>query len=87
MGQCESPLAYIYEGADVVPEDIGGAGVQPLITASFVANQDGTKSTYQVDYIGYGDYTVAFTCNGESETAESDDNLVFVQSTNVTVAE
>lgn len=87
MGQCESPMAYIYEGTDVVPDDIGGAGVQPLITASFVADEDGTKSTYKVDYIDYGDYTVAFTCNGESDSAESDDDLVFVQSLNVTVAE
>ena len=87
MGQCESPMAYIYEGADVVPDDIGGSGEQPLITTAFVADEDGTKSTYRVDYIAYGDYTVAFTCNGESDSAESDDDLVFVQSSNVTVVE
>lgn len=87
MGQCESPMAYIYEGEDVVPDDIGGSGAQPLITTAFVADEDGTRSTYRVDYIGYGDYTVAFTCNGEIDSAESDDDVVFVQSTNVTVVE
>ncbi|NND92148.1 MAG: DUF4382 domain-containing protein [Granulosicoccus sp.] len=86
MGQCDSPMAYVYAGADVLPDDIGGSGVQPMTTADFVAHEDGTKSTYQVDFVDYGDYTVSFVCNGAADEPESDDDLNFVQTFTVTVA-
>ena len=87
MGQCESPMVYVYEGPGIVPDDIGGSGAQPLTTAAFVADEDETRFTYRVDYIDYGDYTVAYTCQGETDSAERDDDLVFMQIAGVTVAE
>ncbi len=83
---CASPMAYVYDGQEgVVPDDIGGANDNPVTTASFVANEDGTSFSYQVDYLSPGDYTVAYTCQGNLDTADADEDLLFNSTNNVTV--
>ena len=83
---CPSPMAYVYAGTEgMVADDIGGANTNPVTTAKFIADEDGVSFSYQVDYIALGDYTVAYTCEGELDAADTDDELQFVSSTTVTI--
>jgi len=80
-------MAYVYEGVvDIVPDDMGGVGTNPLTTANFVANADGTTYSYTIDYLGPGEYTAAYTCEGDMDEPESDDSLMFLVTTTFTVA-
>ena len=38
-----------------------------------------------MDYIDFGDYTVAYTCEGDLDAADIDDDLQFLPATTVTV--
>lgn len=85
MGECSSPMVYVYDGSDTVPDDIGGVGNQPITTAALTANEDDSHSTFKVNYISYGNYTIAYTCGGAEDGPESDDDIEFKRTENVSV--
>ena len=62
---CAAPMAYVFEGHSATPVDLGSAEGEPVTTAKFDAKSDGTGYHYQVDYLDYGDYTIAYTCKGD----------------------
>ena len=86
-----SNVVYIYEGADVVPDDIlvddegnDTGSVNPITTANVADN--GGAFTYRAAFLSPGDYTVAFTCQAANDEANLDNTLVFLGTKTVNVA-
>jgi hypothetical protein len=90
LGSCDTGAAiYVYEGADVTPGDVGGDGEEPLVTAMIDTTVPGeTNYEYTVAFLEEGDYTIAFTCDGDLDDPEADDaiNMTFTSEQNVTVS-
>jgi hypothetical protein len=82
----EGGAVYLYQGEDIDPDDIGSGGTQPFATTAVISNF-GSQSTYELRLLPPGDYTVALTCNGEIDEPDSDDDVSFISTANVTVDE
>lgn len=74
----KAPTVYLYEGANVVPDDIfnplNGAmdtapTVDPLVTTTAALNGSSVYA-YQVAYVPIGTYTVAFTCDNDDPAVD-----------------
>lgn len=78
-------VVYVYAGAAVTPDDIGGTGTQPL-TGATVASISGGAPTYTAAFLPAGSYTLAFTCQGGSDNPEANDTLVFLGTRTVSVS-
>lgn len=85
---CETGGAavYAFEGHDVDPDERDASGVEPFATAP-VSSSDGF---YHLILLPAGDYTLAFTCDGDHENgllaADSDEGIRFADEThNVTL--
>lgn len=76
---------YIFAGADVTPDDYGSAGAQAVTTTLLEFDQQEGTYSYQSAPLIAGDYTLSFTCNADLENTETDDELLFKNTTNVTV--
>lgn len=64
---------YIYEGLDVVPDDVDEEGdVAPLATVDALLNDDSTGYEYST-LLPFGDYTVAFSCQAANDGAETNE--------------
>ena len=76
---------YIYDQSNfTTADDIGGTvGSTPIATAR-VTQQNGDY-TYEV-ILSPDDYTVAFTCQASLDLVNDDEDIAFVQPTDVTVA-
>ena len=74
-----SYAVYIYEGSDVTADDEGSA-TSP-VTSSLLDDQ----YQYEIGFITAGDYTLALTCTADVDDPELDDDIVFVQTANVSV--
>lgn len=73
---------YVFEGANVVADDIDGLDAEPLTTALIM---DDDTNAYEVGYLDQGTYTVAFTCAADLDVDDSDDAIVFDVVDNVEV--
>ena len=80
-------VVYIYDQSNfTTADDIGGTvGSTPIATARVTQAQNGDY-TYEV-ILSPGDYTVAFTCQAGKDSVELDEDIAFVQPTNITVAD
>jgi len=76
---------YLFEGADITPDDIGGQGDEPYATASVVL--DGGGFNYVLTYLAAGTYTLAFTCDGIEDDPATDDDLNFRATATVEIDE
>ena len=81
---------YVYAGAGVTPDDFDGTNPDPLTTAllkpQLVGDDQLTGFSYEVGFLLEGDYTVALSCQaGNDLPAPSDDDIAFLQPTDVTV--
>jgi hypothetical protein len=80
-----APAVYVYTG-NVVPDDIDGAGVEPVTTAT-VGLDPGTGAwTYRAAFLLPGEYTVAFTCDADADEPDTSDPLVFAPIRTATVS-
>ena len=87
---CSDPAAsagsvYVYSGNDVTPVDVQGTATDPIASA-LVALVDDAYS-YEIGFVAAGDYTIAYTCDAQIDEAETAEELVFEESTNVSVLE
>jgi hypothetical protein len=86
----EDPLThnvvYVFEGADVTPDDYGSGGAQAVTTATVTSN-DNSEYTYTTALLLDGEYTVSLTCNSDLEDLSTDDDLLFKATENKTVGE
>lgn len=62
-------VVYVFEGADINPDDIDGNAPDPVTTAN-VSLEDGR---YMAAFLEPGPYTVAFTCQGGDDAVPDDD--------------
>lgn len=74
-------LVYAFAGKDITPDERDGSGVEPLATAEIRRNGAGTAGTYRLDPLPPGDYTLAFTCQGERENGRlaAEDGIEFFE--------
>lgn len=68
---------YLFNGRDVTPDDIDGAGVEPFATAPVFTSQAGNSFFYTLRYLPQGDYTLALTCMGNDDDPLTDQDLEF----------
>jgi hypothetical protein len=85
-GSLGEGAVYLFEGRNVTPDDIDGAGVEPFATSPVFTAQGGTFF-YALRYLPAGDYTLAVTCVGNDEDPLADDDLRFRNATNVNLDE
>lgn len=76
-------VVYVFEGT-VTPDDIDGVAADPLTTAEAVYNTTSGDYDYRV-VVMPGDYTVAFTCEGDLDTDAGDEAITFIPPTGTTV--
>lgn len=77
---------YIYEGNDVTPGDINTTTGDDVVTTALVKYDDSTSSySYAAGYLTAGNYTIALTCEADSDNVDQKDNISFVSTANVVV--
>jgi hypothetical protein len=79
----ERGAVYLYQGQDVTPDDIDGAGVEPFATAPIFTSTTGGGFFYALRYLPADDYTLAVTCIGNDEEPSTDEDLEFRNVINV----
>lgn len=86
----EDPIShnaiYVYAGHDIIPDDIGSAGAQPVTTVLVEYDEISGEFSYNIPFIEAGDYTITLTCNADVENIETDDELLFKETLNETVS-
>lgn len=79
---------YAFVGANVTPQDYQrNSGASPVAAADVETADDGASFYYDFPYLSAGTYTLALTCNADSENPSRDDGLVFLAQSSVTVEE
>ncbi len=79
-------LVYVFKGLDVTPDERDGVGVEPLATAPILRSGAGAPGTYVIDYLPPGNYTLAFTCEGQFENGRlpsEDEDIDFFEGAEV----
>jgi hypothetical protein len=69
-------VVYIFAGHDVAPDDkdaVDGPDAEPIARVDAELSEDDTHYVYET-LLGYGDYTVAFTCLGANDDDVLDDS-------------
>lgn len=77
---------YLFAGHDAVAEDIHTEATDPIATTTVEQDMDGLYA-YELVFLSPGEYTVAFTCQASDDEADTDDDVVFAVSANVTISE
>lgn len=81
----ERGAVYLFQGRDITPDDIDGAGVEPFATAPVFTSTTGAGFFYALRYLPAGDYTLAVTCSGNDEEPTTDEDLQFRNVVNVSL--
>lgn len=76
---------YVFEGADVTPDDIDEADPEPVSTAIVSLDEDSGEYVFTLGFLEAGEYTLSFTCQAEDDDVQTDDNIDFPAAINVTV--
>lgn len=83
-----APFVYIFSGSDVTPDDMdatAASDANPSISVPAQFDAASAEYRYTASFLEAGAYTVSFTCDGDIDTPEADQTLVFTGTTNVTV--
>lgn len=84
-----SPFIYVFEGADVTPDDMDWSAepgdVEPLLSVPARSTGVGNPLTYRVDFLEEGDYTLALTCDGALDEPDRNDVLRFQRTRSVSI--
>lgn len=75
---------YLFDQHNTVPDDIDGIGVEPVSSAIVTLDGKGDYS-YTLGYIAEGDYTIAFTCDADLDTADKSEAIDFSSTFNISV--
>ncbi len=78
---------YLYEGFDVIPDDIDGAvaGPDPKFSTMVDFDEATGSYTYSFGFIPFGEYTAAFTCEADIDDPTADDVINFTTTKNVDI--
>lgn len=71
------PVVYFFEG-DVIPDDYDGEPPEAVTTVDATL-VPGTSDYEYTAILAPGEYTVAFTCLGQFDADDTDDDLVFLE--------
>jgi len=77
-------VVYVFQGLNISPDDVDGIIPDPITSAIVEVNNIG-EYNYRASFLNAGDYTIAFTCQADSDTPETDDTIDFAGTTNVSV--
>lgn len=83
-----APQVYVFTGADVAPDDLDAApapDVDPLISVPVQLDAASGEYRFRASFVEVGAYTASFTCDGDMETPEGEEPLVFAGNQNLTV--
>jgi hypothetical protein len=84
-----APQVYLFTGADVAPDDLDIApppDVDPLISVPVGLDAASGEYRFRVAFVEVGAYTASFTCDGDMETPEGEETLVFAGTQNLAVS-
>ncbi|HKY92288.1 MAG TPA: DUF4382 domain-containing protein [Nevskiaceae bacterium] len=70
----QGAAVYVYQGADVIPDDVDGTPSEPLTAGLLTPDGQGNFS-YEVGFLLVGSYTVALTCEAGLDDPEADETL------------
>lgn len=73
-------VVYIFEGADVTPDDVDGIAPDPLVTADVAFNDASGDYEFRAAFLPPGEYTVAFTCQARDDVPPNPDFPLLVVS-------
>jgi hypothetical protein len=68
----EGNVVYIYAGNGIAPDDVDAIEPEPIATVTASLNDASTHYTYRT-LLPFGEYTVAFTCQGANDFADTDE--------------
>lgn len=74
------PMVYVFADAvgqaagSTIPDDQDGATPDPVV----MAEPDQTSGAYKAAFLTQGNYTVAYTCNGDKDDPQTDDTALVV---------
>ena len=75
---------YLYSGRNVQPDDLDGVDAEPFATTG-VIDSGTVPFRYALRFLPAGNYTLAFTCQGDEEIPGSSENLDFRNVENVEI--
>lgn len=81
----EAGAVYLYQGGDVIPDDVDGSSPDPLASGMVTMHGDGSYR-YTIAFLSPGTYTVAWTCDAADDLPESSEDLVFTPAVNVSIS-
>jgi len=76
---------YLYEGFNVSPDDEGGAGPVPKMSAMVNFDKAISRFAYSFGYVPFGKYTAVFTCEADIDDPDVDDVINFSTTRNVNI--
>ena len=76
------PAVYLYEGRNVVPNDIGSP-VTPFATSRIFNDPFSGQFGYALRYLPSGDYTISFVCRSNDDDPAVDDDIEFIRTANI----
>ena len=74
---------YLYEDFNVKPDDMGGAGSEPVASALVKFNDSSFQFEYSFGFVPLGKYTATFTCAADLDEPASDDAIAFTRTRDV----
>jgi len=78
-------VIYVFEGANVTPDDYDGEEPEAITTANVELDDDSGEYRYTTSPLPDGEYTISLTCNSDLEDTEADEDLLFKATENRTV--
>lgn len=76
---------YLYEGKNIVPDDIDGIDPEPVASALVKMNRATGKYEYSFGFVPFGKYTATFTCEADLDDPATDDNIKFTTTKKVRI--
>lgn len=80
-----SPGVYLFAGADVAPDDEDANEPNPVTSAMPALNEETGNYDYEIGFVPAGEHTITFTCAAGDDQPDSDDDISFSNTQNVTV--
>ena len=74
---------YLFQGENITPDDLDGAGVEPFATSPVFSSNNNTSFFYSLRVLPEGKYTMAVTCIGNDDDPATDQDLEFRNIVNV----
>ena len=76
---------HLYEGFNVIPDDIDGIPVEPVMSTVISLNTATGEFEYSIDYVPYGQYTLAFSCQADLDDPVTDDTIIYTRTRNISI--